>query len=518
VTLTVIGADEGELEPLILDPAGIEILGRVDDAEKERRLREADLLVAPSLGSESFGMVLTEAFAAGTPVVASDIAGYRDVVRDGLDGVLVPRGDATALAEAICDLVLDPPRRAAMAASAAERARRYAWPRVAGEVMDVYHEAIEAHAQGAPVKRPAERRLEPLDVDERSSRERWVARGRRAGMAGAMLGGAGLGFLALERIGLPQIAANLLTSRPDWLLIGLGLMCAAMVMRGFSWHAILRAALPHTRVRRRDAMQGTFIGVLMSATLPGRLGELSRSVIVARRVGRPRESLPVVIGTIVSQTLLNLLALAILGVIMFSSVNIGNHGALLLAAIAPVAALLVVLIVPLLLRGGVARSRRAAQLRSLLTRVRAGLRVFRSPRLGAIATGSQLAAWALQCASCYALLVSLGIDSHAGLAAAAGVLFAVNVSAVLPVTPSNLGVFQFACVTVLATFGVGRADALAYGIILQAVEIATAVLMGMPALVREGLSWKDVKLRAMQSAPVELRDRRAVHPGALVRG
>ena len=87
-------------------------------------------------------------------------------------------------------------------------------------------------------------------------------------------------------------------------------------------------------------------------------------------------------------------------------------------------------------------------------------------------------------------------------------LFAVNVTAVLPVTPSNLGVFQAACVAVLTgAYGVSYADALGYGIILQAVEIATAVIMGMPALVKEGLSWKDVRLRALHAAPVKLPDR-----------
>ena len=94
------------------------------------------MLCAPSLGGESFGMVLTEAFAAGTPVVASDIAGYRDVVRDGVDGVLVPRGDAQALAEALRDLYDEPDRRAAMARAAALGVERFAWPRVAAEVMD----------------------------------------------------------------------------------------------------------------------------------------------------------------------------------------------------------------------------------------------------------------------------------------------------------------------------------------------------------------------------------------------
>src|SRR4051794_11500000 len=106
--LTVIGVTQEELAPLLVEVEGVTALGRVDDSVKEAALRAADVLCAPSLGGESFGMVLTEAFAAGTPVIASDIAGYRDVVTDGVDGLLVPRGDATALAESLRDLALDP--------------------------------------------------------------------------------------------------------------------------------------------------------------------------------------------------------------------------------------------------------------------------------------------------------------------------------------------------------------------------------------------------------------------------
>jgi phosphatidyl-myo-inositol alpha-mannosyltransferase len=168
-----------------------------------------------------------------------------------------------------------------------------------------------------------------------------------------------------------------------------------------------------------------------------------------------------------------------------------------------------VLVAPALLRGGsAARSRRAQawmrRARGAAAQVRQGVRVFRSPRLGLAATVLQLTAWAIQWLSCYALLAALGLADIAGLGAAAAVLFAVNVTAVLPATPSNLGVFQAACVAVLASYHVGYADALAYGIILQAVEIATAVVMGAPALVREGLSWRDVRLRAMHTAPVEI--------------
>ena len=123
------------------------------------------------------------------------------------------------------------------------------------------------------------------------------------------------------------------------MLVGLALMCASMVLRAVSWHAILRAALPEARPRFADAMQGTTIGVLMSATLPARLGEPSRALIVARRLGPPARDLPVVLGTLVSQTLLNVLALVILGAVMFTTIGLfaGRQQALLWYALAPFA-------------------------------------------------------------------------------------------------------------------------------------------------------------------------------------
>ncbi|HVS29392.1 MAG TPA: lysylphosphatidylglycerol synthase transmembrane domain-containing protein, partial [Solirubrobacteraceae bacterium] len=339
---------------------------------------------------------------------------------------------------------------------------------------------------------------------------------RKVGLVIAAVVGVALTVLALNRIGIHNIVLSLLQSTPGWVVAALAVMCGAMVMRALSWHAILRAALPRARIRRRDAAQGTFIGVLMSATLPARLGEPSRAFVVARRIGRIRESFPIVLGTLVSQTLLNIVALGALGAVMLSSIGVfsGRSQALLLWGVAPLALVIVVIVAPALLRGGSAvrsaRLRRlVTQARSALVQVRLGLRVFRQPRLGAQATLAQFAAWAMQWMSCYLLLIALGLDSRVGIGGAAAVLFAVNVTAVLPVTPSNLGVFQAACVAVLSgAYGISEADGLGYGIILQAVEIATAVVMGMPALLKEGLSWRDVRLRAMHSTPVRLPARR----------
>jgi phosphatidylinositol alpha-mannosyltransferase len=335
---------------------------------------------------------------------------------------------------------------------------------------------------------------------------------RRGALLVSCLLGLVLAQLALAHIGVDRVIASLLASKPGLVAAGLGVMCASMFARAFAWHAILACAPTWRRANRRDAMQGTFIGVLMSATLPARLGEPSRALIVARRLGRARETLPVVLGTMVSQTLLNLLALSLLGIAMFSSVNLldGHHGALIAAALAPLGALLTVLIAPVLIpRTAVSRSARlqalASALRRSLARVRDGLRVFAHPRQAAIATTVQLGAWALQWFSCWLLLMALGLDDRAGLAGAAAVLFAVNITAVVPATPANVGVFQAACVAVLVgAYHVSTPDALAYGIVLQVVEVATALIMGLPALVNEGLSWRDVRLRTMHAAPVTL--------------
>src|SRR2546430_4296056 len=145
-------------------------LVKVTEQRKVTELRTADVLCAPSLHGESFGMVLTEAFAASTPVLASDIPGYRDVVRDGIDGKLLPAGDPLALAQALRDLALDPGRRARMAASARERSQRFAWPHVAAEVRECYERARVlagqcAHAERGSLSRAALRHgLVPSDL------------------------------------------------------------------------------------------------------------------------------------------------------------------------------------------------------------------------------------------------------------------------------------------------------------------------------------------------------------------
>jgi phosphatidyl-myo-inositol alpha-mannosyltransferase len=120
----------------------IHFAGYVPDDELPRYYQNCQVLCAPSVGCESFGMVLLEAMAAGTPIVASDIAGYRAVMQDGRQGRLVPAGNAAALADALTDLLQHPIRRAQMGAEGRQTAGHYNWNSIASQVLDVYEEAL----------------------------------------------------------------------------------------------------------------------------------------------------------------------------------------------------------------------------------------------------------------------------------------------------------------------------------------------------------------------------------------
>lgn len=116
----------------------LRLLGQVSDAEKASAMRSADVYCAPNLGGESFGIVLVEAMAAGTAVVASELDAFRRVLRDGRAGVLVPVGDSAALAAAIRGLLDDAARRRALVEAANEIVGAYDWPVVAEQILRVY--------------------------------------------------------------------------------------------------------------------------------------------------------------------------------------------------------------------------------------------------------------------------------------------------------------------------------------------------------------------------------------------
>ncbi|MBO4207745.1 glycosyltransferase family 4 protein [Micromonospora echinofusca] len=122
----------------------VTFLGLVSEPDKARMLRSVHLYVAPNTGGESFGMILTEAMAAGTTVVASDLDAFRRVLDAGRAGRLFPVGDVAALSRTLAELLDDPAARAALSACGDEVVAGFDWPVVARRVLEVYAAAIEA--------------------------------------------------------------------------------------------------------------------------------------------------------------------------------------------------------------------------------------------------------------------------------------------------------------------------------------------------------------------------------------
>jgi phosphatidylinositol alpha-mannosyltransferase len=129
---------------------GVEFLGRVSDDERDALFKTADVFVSPATGRESFGIVLLEAMAAGTPIVCSDIHGYKGVVRRDREALLVPPKKPKAIAAAVARLLSDDELRAQMGASGRERAEEFSWERVTAKVDDYYGFVVRRlAAQGA---------------------------------------------------------------------------------------------------------------------------------------------------------------------------------------------------------------------------------------------------------------------------------------------------------------------------------------------------------------------------------
>lgn len=141
VQVVIVGPGDIDDQRESLDPSvrdNVVYLGRVSDADKARAFASADIYIAPHTGGESFGIVLAEAMAASTAVLASDLPAFRNVLADGEAGRLFPTGDCAALAQAAVDLLTDAPAREALVTAGRSRVMDFDWDHVVDDVLAVY--------------------------------------------------------------------------------------------------------------------------------------------------------------------------------------------------------------------------------------------------------------------------------------------------------------------------------------------------------------------------------------------
>ncbi len=161
--LTVVGGfDEAQMEEyrdFVRDTGLTDVVfkGFVSDEDKIRYYQQCDVYCSPAVGRESQGVVLLEAMAAGRPVIASALDGYRTVVRHEQDGLLVPPADETALAVGLCRLLSDAALRRRLAEAGHAKVQTYSWEKVARRLLDVYDEAIAEFRRRNPAELPLPR-------------------------------------------------------------------------------------------------------------------------------------------------------------------------------------------------------------------------------------------------------------------------------------------------------------------------------------------------------------------------
>ena len=151
--LIVVGEGRDRIAVDALDAATrarVHMLGRVPNEELPRYHRASDIFLSPALGGESFGIVLVEAMAAGLPIVASDISGYRDVARHGIEALLFPRGDAAAAARAVQQLLAEPETARALVARGRTRAQEFAWEVVVDRLEGEYEALARRSRRATP--------------------------------------------------------------------------------------------------------------------------------------------------------------------------------------------------------------------------------------------------------------------------------------------------------------------------------------------------------------------------------
>lgn len=283
----------------------------------------------------------------------------------------------------------------------------------------------------------------------------------------------------------------------SWIVLALLLNIVSTLFRALSWRLTIGQALPEQHHPRLIHVLSAFgVGLFANAALPGRLGELARVATLRRHLpDAPRGTSAALVGTVIAHRLFDLVPATILVIWVLATAEVPHWAvvAILIAAGAGFALFTAAWM-------GARRHHRPmvresmGNVRHLLVMARQGLSVLKAPVPLAGAILLQCLGWLMQLLAVWAAMQAFGID--APLPAAGLVLVLMNIATIVPLWPGNVGLVQAAVALPLRNYGVPYSTGFAYGLALQALEMACGVGLGLLALAREGISF--AVLRRMQ--------------------
>jgi glycosyltransferase 2 family protein len=304
-----------------------------------------------------------------------------------------------------------------------------------------------------------------------------------------------------------------------WIAVAIVLNVFSVGARCLSWHVVITQAMPPPHPRFRQTFSAFSVGLLANSVLPGRIGELARVGVLARHVPSGRGIWATLTGTVFAHRLFDLFPAALLLVYVLQTAKIPHWAATSLYLFVGIGATLFAVAM-----AGAKTHHRSRfgqadkRLHQLLHMARMGLGVLRAPLPAVGAALLQTLGWAFQLAAIYVAMRAFGIDES--LPAAALVLALMNVATIFPLWPGNVGLVQAAVALPLVSYGVAKARGFAFGIGLQAIDVAVGAGLGLIALGREGVSLAMVRRMSEEEeeeleeltadAPVETRARARV--------
>lgn len=283
----------------------------------------------------------------------------------------------------------------------------------------------------------------------------------------------------------------------SWIVLALLLNVVSTLFRALSWSLTIGQALPPKHHPRLIHVFSAFgVGLLANAVVPGRLGELARVATLRRHLpDAPSGTSAALVGTVFAHRLFDLVPAAILVIWVLLTAEV-PHWAVVAFGIAALVGFALFTVAWL----GARRHHRPVMregvgtVRHLLGMARQGLSVLKAPVPLAGAILLQCLGWLMQLLAVYAAMQAFGID--APLPAAGLVLVLMNVATIVPLWPGNIGLVQAAVALPLRNYGVAYSTGFAYGLALQAIEMACGIGLGLIALMREGISF--AMLRRME--------------------
>ncbi len=292
-----------------------------------------------------------------------------------------------------------------------------------------------------------------------------------------------------------------------WVVAAVALNLLSILVRAASWHTVIKQAVPPPQPRFRLVFSAFCVGLFANVVLPGRVGELARVAVLARRMPPREGTWATLIGSVFAHRLFDLFPAFTLVVWVLLAAKLPHWAVTSLVVCLGIGFGLFTLAVVSARRHNKSPLDEMGTVRLLLERARVGLSVMRKPIPAATAAMFQYLGWLFQLAAVWATMRAFDIDLP--LAAAGLVLVLMNVATIFPLWPGNIGLVQAAVALPLVQYGVPYARGFAFGIGLQAIEASVGVGIGLIFLAREGLSYASLKRMpdaSGEATPLEERD------------